>query len=334
MSEMLAANPGVFLAIAAAILFSIGALLTVGVVVTTAPRRRLRKRMLTLGLTGQSHTRERRTDAAHHRQKRIQERLQELEDTKRKKSRRNAFKNDLVQAGLEWDYLKFLAGIIVFGVAVAIIFVLYGAPWFVCVLMGFFAGFGVPQLVLKIMAKQRVSKFTKEFANAIDVLVRGVRSGLPVGECLAIIGRELPEPVGEEFRLLVEGQKLGMSLEDMMRRGMERFPTAEYRFFAIVLQIQSQTGGNLAETLSGLSNVLRERKKLRDKIKALSSEAKASAMIIGSLPFAVAIMVYILNPDYIMKLFTTTSGNYVLGGSLFWMLIGIGVMAKMINFKV
>lgn len=334
MSELIAANPVLFMGAAVFMLFTIGAGLTVGLVYGDRSRRRLKQRMSMLGLGAQARGREGRSDATQHRQRRIQERLQELEDTKKKRSQRNALKNDLLQAGLDWDLFKFLAGTILFGIIVGVFLLFYGTNWIAAFLLGLFAALGFPRLVLKFLAKRRVNKFTAEFANAIDVLVRGVRSGLPVGECLAIIGREMPEPIGGEFRLLVEGQKLGITIEDMMRRGMERFPTADYRFFAIVLQIQQQTGGNLAETLSGLSNVLRERKKLRDKIKALSSEAKASAGIIGALPFGVATMVYILNPDYIMRLFNTTTGNFILGGALTWMALGVLVMAKMINFKV
>ena len=184
------------------------------------------------------------------------------------------------------------------------------------------------------MARSRQKTFTSHFANAVDVVVRGIKSGLPVGECLNIIGREAPEPVGEEFRNLVEGQKIGLSLEELLNRGLERIPTTEYKFFAIVLQIQQKTGGNLARTLENLSNVLRERKKMRDKIKSLSSEAKSSAMIIGSLPFFVCGMISLLNPDYMKLLFTTTVGNVLLGIGLGWMGLGVLVMSKMINFKI
>jgi tight adherence protein B len=157
---------------------------------------------------------------------------------------------------------------------------------------------------------------------------------LPVSECVSIVGREVPDPVGAEFRMMVEGQRVGMTLNEIMSRGLERMPTPEYKFFAIVLQIQQQTGGNLAETLSGLSNVIRERKQLRMKIKAMSSEAKASASIIGSLPIIVAVLVSIISPDYLVPLFQTRTGNYMLLGCFLYMGIGVAVMAKMINFKI
>ena len=151
--------------------------------------------------------------------------------------------------------------------------------------------------------------------------------------CFFIEG-SLPAPLGEEFRLLVEGQNLGMTVDDLMEKGIERLPTAEYKFFAIVVQIQRQTGGNLAETLANLSSVLRERKKMRDKVKALSSEAKASAMIIGSLPFCVMGAVRLFSPDYLGPMFDDPRGLTMLAGAGVWMLVGIGVMAKMINFEI
>lgn len=147
------------------------------------------------------------------------------------------------------------------------------------------------------------------------------------------MAREFDPPLGEEFRLLVEGQNLGLTIDDLMAKGIERLPTAEYKFFAIVTQIQRQTGGNLADTLSNLSTVLRERKMMRDKAQAMAAEAKASAMIIGSLPFAVAGLLSVVNPDYLMLLFTEKTGNILLGIGAFWMTCGSLVMRKMINFK-
>ncbi|MFA7430231.1 MAG: type II secretion system F family protein [Rhodospirillaceae bacterium] len=298
--------------------------------------RRLRKRKEMLGLVGKGGGKAAaRNDPAAARQRRIQEKLVELETSKQKRSRRrNQIKADLLQAGLDISVGKVALGAVVSGIVIGLAFFGLGMnPW-VSASIGITGGMGLPRLVLKIMAARRRKKFTAEFANAVDVLVRGIRSGLPVGECLAIIGRELPDPVGEEFRLLVEGQKLGMALDDLMRRGLERVPTAEYRFFAIVLQIQQQTGGNLAETLEGLSSVLRDRKKMRDKVRALSSEARSSAAIIGSLPFLVSFFVYLLSPEYIGLLFTDTLGNIILVCGLLWMAVGVAVMTKMVNFKI
>jgi tight adherence protein B len=180
---------------------------------------------------------------------------------------------------------------------------------------------------------RRKKAFLREFANAIDVIVRGVKSGLPLNECLKIIAAESPEPVGPEFKNIIEGLKVGVTLEEGLRRMYQRMPLAEVNFFQIVLVIQQKTGGNLAEALSNLSAVLRDRKRLQGKIQALSSEAKASAGIIGSLPFIVGLLVYFTSPDYIILLFTERVGNFVLLCCLIWMSMGIFVMKKMINFK-
>jgi tight adherence protein B len=193
-------------------------------------------------------------------------------------------------------------------------------------------GVGLPRWIVKHLATKRQKAFTLRFADAVDIIVRGIRSGLPVAECLNIIGREMAEPVGLEFRLIVEGQKLGLTLEEVMTRALIRMPTPELKFFAIVLSIQQQTGGNLADTLSKLSEVLRGRKKLKDKIQSLSSEAKSSAGIIGALPFMVSGLLYLVNPTYMSLLFTTPMGNVMIAGGVVWMGMGVFVMAKMIAF--
>lgn len=331
------ADPMMVMAVAAAGAVSLVTLLT-AVLVAFGGRteRRLRKRKEMLGLVRGAAAKggAGRGDPSASRQRRIQEKLHDLEQSKtRRARRRNRIKADLLQAGLSVPVGRVVGMATVAGVVLALLLFALGLGPLVAGLLGLAGGFGLPRLVLKVMAARRRKKFTAEFANAVDVLVRGIRSGLPVGECLAIIGRELPDPVGEEFRQLVEGQKLGMALDDLMRRGLERLPTPEYRFFAIVLQIQQQTGGNLADTLEGLSTVLRDRKKMRDKVKALSSEARSSAAIIGSLPFLVSFFVYLLSPDYIGLLFTDRLGNVLLAGGLTWMALGVAAMARMINFK-
>jgi tight adherence protein B len=165
------------------------------------------------------------------------------------------------------------------------------------------------------------------------VIVRGVKSGLPINDCLRIIATEAAEPVRTEFRDLVEGQKVGISLEQGLAKIYERMPLAEVNFFQIVLGIQQKSGGNLAEALGNLSKVLRERKKMRAKIQSVSQEAKSSAAIIGALPPGVMAMLYLVSPDYLMPLITTTAGNMIVVGGLLWMGIGILVMRQMINFK-
>ncbi len=194
-------------------------------------------------------------------------------------------------------------------------------------------GLGLPRWVLNFLKTRREKAFTNHFANAIDVIVRSVKSGLPTNEALKIVAREIPDPVGSEFTKLVEGLKVGVTLEAGLKRMFESMPTAEVSFFGIVMSIQAKSGGNLSEALSNLSFVLRDRKRLQGKIKAMSSEAKASATIIGALPPSVMGMVYLSAPDYISKLFTERMGNIMLAGCVVWMTIGILVMKKMISFK-
>ena len=197
----------------------------------------------------------------------------------------------------------------------------------------FVVGLGLPRWVLGFLTARRKKKFTENFANAIDVIVRSVKSGLPTNEALRIVAREAPDPVGSEFQSLVESMKVGVTMEQGLKRMMESMPTTEVGFFAIVMTIQGKSGGNLSEALGNLAFVLRDRKRLQGKIKAMSSEAKASAMIIGSLPPAVMGIVYVTTPAYIMKLFTERAGNIMLAVCVIWMSMGIMVMRKMINFK-
>jgi tight adherence protein B len=197
----------------------------------------------------------------------------------------------------------------------------------------FATGFGLPRWVLSFLTARRRKKFTNEFANAIDVIVRSVKSGLPTNEALRIVAKESPDPVGFEFMRLVEGLKVGVTLDQGLKRMHDSMPTSEVGFFAIVMTIQSRSGGNLSEALGNLSAVLRDRKRLEGKIRAMSSEAKASAMIIGSLPPGVMALVYFTTPAYITLLFTEKMGNLMLAGCVCWMGIGIFVMRKMINFK-
>ena len=301
----------------------------------TRPRARLRNRMIGLGLSprgqGQSG---RAASGSGSRQRRVQERLKEIEAKGKQRGRGHELRVQIMQAGLDVAPRTFLLISVAVGLIGAVGYLLAGYPQLGAIPVAIIAGIMLPRKFLRFKAKRRQKQFIMHFANAIDVLVRGIRSGLPVGECMAIIGRESPEPIGQEFRLMVEGQKLGMTIEELFRRGLERVPVSEYKFFAIVLQIQQQTGGNLAETLANLSRVLRERKKLRDKVKAMSAEAKASAMIIGALPIFVMVAVQVMTPDYLDPLFNTDQGNNMLMGAAFWMLMGVGMMAKMINFEI
>jgi tight adherence protein B len=191
---------------------------------------------------------------------------------------------------------------------------------------------GLPNVTLAQLRKRRINKFIAEFPNAIDIIVRGVKAGLPLGDCLRIIANEAAEPVRGEFRVITETQAMGLSLGEAVDKLAQRVPITEANFFAIVINIQSKAGGNLSEALGNLSRVLRERKKMKGKIGAMSMEAKASAAIIGAVPFVVVGLLYASSPTYVSLLWTTHHGMIVTGGALIWMGIGIAMMKKMITF--
>ncbi len=207
-----------------------------------------------------------------------------------------------------------------------------GARVIVAGAAGFVGFLGVPRWVLGMMTKRRHQQIINQFADALDIIVRGVKSGLPLNECLRIIAVESPDPLRSEFQQITDGLSMGQSIPQALAKFYQRVPLQEVNFFNIVLGIQAQAGGNLSEALGNLSTVIRSRKMLREKIKALSSEAKASAIIIGSLPIAVMVLVYITTPSYIMQLFINPTGHLILlaGGVL--MGLGIFIMRRMINF--
>jgi len=270
------------------------------------------------------------------RRKKLADSLTALEDKTKglKKKKRVTMEQMLEQAGLPGKPKHFYmvsAGVAFF---FALIGLISGQQTWVTALMFVIGGFGFPRWVLGFLKKRRQKKFLDEFSNAIDVIVRGIKSGLPVNECLKIIAREAQAPVCDEFHMLNEALRIGMTLEQALTRMSERMPLQEVNFFGIVLLIQQKTGGNLAEALGNLSNVLRSRKLMDGKIKALSSEAKASAYIIGSLPFLVMGAVQLASPDYLVPLFTTRNGNFILLAAGMWMMTGIFVMKKMTQIKV
>lgn len=239
----------------------------------------------------------------------------------------------LQQAGLKGNVRNFWIVSGVLGVTVLGLLVLFTQnPW-IGLGAGFAAGLGLPRWVVNFLANRRIKKFTEHFSDAIDIIVRGIKSGLPVHDCLKIIGRESPEPLAGEFRNLVENVGVGVSIDAALEKMYQRMPTNELRFFSIVLAIQQKTGGNLAEALNNLSQVLRARKLMREKIKALSSEAIASSFIIGSLPPGVVVLITVTTPSYMAPMFSDPRGHLMLMGAAFWMSCGIFVMRKMINFK-
>jgi tight adherence protein B len=271
------------------------------------------------------------------RRKSVQDSLKELENKQKSRTANTTkppLKVQIRQAGLGLTMQRFYLYSAVSGLVVAFVLLVFGAPMLV-VAGGFVASmFGVPRWAIAFRRQRRVKAFLEELPNALDVIVRAVKSGLPLNDAVRLIASESPEPVRGEFRRVVESQQLGLSLPEAMLRMPETMPCAEASFFGIVIQIQSQAGGNLSEALGNLSKVLRDRKKMKAKVQALSMEAKASAVIIGALPFIVALLVYLSSPTYIMPLFTTSTGHLILLLSGIWMSMGIFVMRKMINFDI
>ncbi len=201
-------------------------------------------------------------------------------------------------------------------------------------ILGVVVGFGLPHMVVNFFIKRRTTQFNVKFADAIDLLVRGLRSGLPVTETLAVVAQEVPGPVGEEFKGVVERIKIGRTMEDSLQETADRLGIPEFNFFCITLAIQRETGGNLAETLSNLGDVLRKRTQMKLKIKAMSSESKASAYIVGSLPFIVFGLIWWINPEYVAGFFSEDRLIVAGLGGMLWMSIGVFIMAKMVSFEI
>jgi tight adherence protein B len=284
------------------------------------------------GLQGRSGRNAAETAAA--RRKNVATMLKDIEKNQAAKKEKPTMRRRLEQAGYpKASPRTYWIICAIVGAVTAIACLVTQQKPLVLALATFAMGFGLPRWVLGFLTARRRKKFTAEFANAIDVIVRSVKSGLPTNEALRIVARESPDPVGLEFNTLVESLKVGVTLEQGLKRMYDSMPTAEVGFFSIVMTIQSKSGGNLSEALSNLSGVLRDRKRLQGKIRAMSSEAKASAGIIGSLPPGVMGIVYVTTPHYISLLFTERAGNLMLAGCGVWMFIGISVMRKMINFK-
>jgi tight adherence protein B len=194
-------------------------------------------------------------------------------------------------------------------------------------------GLGLPHAVTGFLGSRRIKKFIANFPEAIDTMCRGIRSGLPITESIGAVGREMPDPIGIEFHRISDGVRMGKTLEDSMWEVVQRVDAPEFRFLIVAMAIQKETGGNLAETLGNLADLIRKRRQLRLKVRAMSSEAKASAMIIGSLPFIMFVLLMVVNPDYVSVLFTEVKGRVLLGIGIGWMSMGWAVMLKMIHFE-
>jgi len=271
--------------------------------------------------------------ASQQRRKSVQVLLKDLDRQQSERKKRPSLQHRIAQAGLKFSPRTFWIVSGAAAIAVALLCLLARQSVVVILLAAFVVGLGLPRWALHFLKKRRLKKFTSEFANAIDVIVRSVKTGLPTNEALKIVAKEIPEPVRGEFANLCEGLKVGVTLDQGLKRMYDNVPTPEVNFFTIVMTVQLKSGGNLSEALGNLAAVLRDRKRLQGKIKALSAEAKASAMIIGSLPPAVMVMVYFTTPSYIEPLFTTRAGNLMLAGCVVWMSLGIFIMKKMISFK-
>ncbi|TGQ88051.1 type II secretion system F family protein [Mesorhizobium sp. M8A.F.Ca.ET.208.01.1.1] len=281
-------------------------------------------------------TRDRAADAAK-RRKSVQDSLKDLDEKQKTKDsvvKKPPLKAQLRQAGMKVPIERFYIYSAICGLALTIVAFMVGAPMIVLPGILLAGALGLPRWFVSFRRTRRVKAFLNEFPNALDIIVRAVKSGLPLNDAIRLIANESPEPVKAEFRRIVDSQQMGLSIPDATLRMPETMPCTEASFFGIVIQIQSQAGGNLSEALGNLSRVLRDRKKMKAKVAALSMEAKASAAIIGALPFIVAFLVYLSSPNYLMPLFTTSVGHLILGFAAVWMSIGIFVMRKMMNFEV
>jgi tight adherence protein B len=265
------------------------------------------------------------------RREQVEETLKEI-DIKAQKRKRLPLQMKIAQAGLSWSKNKFwtiAAGLGLFGFAMVFVFVGSLLP---ALAIGFAGAFGLPLWMLSFLKKRREKKFLNNFPDGVDVIVRGIKAGLPLLDSLKIIALDAQEPIKSEFQAIVETQTIGMPIGEACAKLYERMPLPEANFFGIVISIQQKAGGNLSEALGNLSRVLRDRKKMKAKIQAMSMEAKASAMIIGALPICVGTLVWLTSPDYIELLWLTDLGRFMIAGCAMWMGIGVFVMKQMINF--
>ena len=240
----------------------------------------------------------------------------------------------LQQTGKTWTLLHYVMASAGLWLVVAAVLSFKGAPLLLGLVFGLFVGIFVPHYVVSKMIQRRVNKFTSKFPDAIELMVRGLRSGLPISETVGVVGSEVPDPVGVEFRTVSDKMKIGRTMEAALQETADRLGTPEFQFFVISLAIQRETGGNLAETLSNLADVLRKRSGMKLKIRAMSSESKASAYIIGALPFIVFGLIWFINGEYMQNFFVEPRLMIAGGVGMVWMAIGAFIMAKMINFEI
>jgi tight adherence protein B len=271
------------------------------------------------------------------RRRSMQDSLKELEKKQQEKNKKigdGSLKSRLAQTGLPLTVTKFYMASGGFGLFILVIAILAGVSPLAAMGAAFAAALGLPRWIVGFLLKRRQRKFLDEFPNALDVMVRSIKSGLPLNDALRLIAVDGQDPVRTEFKRVVESQQVGLSIPEACVRMMQTMPLPEVNFFSIVITIQSQAGGNLSEALGNLSRVLRDRKKMKAKVNALSMEAKASAVIIGALPFIVSLLVYLTSPQYMMVLFTDPRGHLIMMAAGIWMSIGVFVMRNMINFDI
>ena len=312
---------------------SVGGIAYVVIMPFLSDERKASKRIadVSLGQAGVAARRSTVPEAVSMRKQQVQDTIKELE-AKQKSKKKITLSKRLLQSGLNVPVKSFYIASAMCGVVIGGIVYVTGSSPLVSGLAALAGSLGFPRWLLSFLAKRRQKQFLTEFVNALDIIVRGVKSGLPLNDCLRMIAEEIAEPVKSEFVEVVEQQKVGVPLSKTFERMFDRMPLQELNFFALVIAIQQQTGGNLAEALENLSKVLRDRMRLKGKVQAFSAEAKASAAIIGSLPPLVMVTLTFMTPDYTMLLWTEQLGKMMLMASAVWMLIGILVMKKMINF--
>ena len=240
----------------------------------------------------------------------------------------------LQQTGKSWTLPQYALGSLGLFVVVALLLWLRGMPLMLSLLVGLFMGIGVPHFVVGKLIKRRIAKFNAKFPDALDLMVRGLRSGLPISETIGVVADEVPGPIQDEFRQIADKMKIGRTMDAALQETADRLGTPEFQFFTITLAIQRETGGNLAETLANLSEVLRKRAAMKLKIKAMSSESKASAWIVGSLPFIVFGLIWFINGAYMQGFFVDERLMIAGGGGLVLMGIGVFIMAKMVDFEI
>jgi tight adherence protein B len=240
----------------------------------------------------------------------------------------------LQQTGRGWTLGQYASASLGLTLLVSLALFLRGMPILLALFVGLFVGIGLPHYVIGKLILRRVGRFNARFPDALELMVRGLRSGLPITETMGVVADELPGPISEEFRAVTDKMKIGRTMEAALQESADRMGTPEMQFFVITLAIQRETGGNLAETLANLADVLRKRAQMKLKIRAMSSESKASAWIVGSLPFIVFILVWWISPDYMGHFFTDQRLIIAGGGGMVWMGVGVFIMAKMVNFEI